>query len=128
MAAQRRQGADAVPEERGASRHLRHSVFGLFFSFTSSSSACSTTTVRSCSDSSPSLDALLWAPAAFQALTALKTGARWTNTGCVVRGGAGDGHLAGTVSYYGFIVLQTSKTSIIYFCYLKASLLNSNCA
>lgn len=33
VAAERRQGADAVPEQTGAPRHLCHSVFGLFFSF-----------------------------------------------------------------------------------------------
>lgn len=117
VAAKRRQRANAIPEETGAPRHLCHSVFGFFFSFSrysssSSSAPSSTTTVQSCSNSSPSLDALHWAPAAFQALAALETGAGWTNTSCVVCGGTGDGNLAGTVSCYWFIVLQTSKKYI----------------
>ena len=117
MAAKRRQGADAVPEEAGAPWDLSHSVFGLFFSFsrssspsTSTSSSSSTTTVRSYSDRSPGLDALLRAPAAFQALAALGTGAGRADAGGVVRGGTGDGNLAGAVSpCHRVIILQTLK-------------------
>lgn len=113
MAAKRRQGADTVPEEAGAPWHLCHSVFGLFFSFTRCSSS-SSTTVRSCSDSSPSLDTFLWAPATFRALAPLRTGASRTNTGSVVCGGAGDGNLAGAVSSsHWFIILKTSKKYIL---------------
>lgn len=131
MAAKRRQGANAVPEERGTPWHLCHSVFGLFFSFSRASS--SSTTVQSCSDSSPSLDALLWAPAAFQALAALGTGAGRADAGGVVCGGTGDGNLACTVSScHWLVVLQTSKKYIyIYICYyyyyLKASVPSTVC-
>lgn len=108
VAAERRQRTVAVPQEAGALRHLRHSVFGLFFSFSASASTTAAATVQSCSDSSPNLDALHWAPDAFQALAALEAGAGWTDAGCVVRGGTGDRDLAGAVSSgYWFIVLQT---------------------
>lgn len=109
MAAKRRQGADAVPEETGAPRHLCHSVFGLFFGFSRSSTTCTV-----CSDGSPSLDALLWAPTAAQALAVLGTGAGWADAGGVVCGGAGDGNLTGTVSScHWFIILQTSQNIFI---------------
>lgn len=108
MAAKRRKGADAVPEETRAPRHLCHSVFGLFFSFSGSSSS---TTVKSCSDSRPSLEALFWGPAAAQSLAALRAGAGWADAGGVVCGGAGHRNLAGTVSScHWFIVLKTYKT------------------
>lgn len=114
VAAKRRHGADAIPEETGAPWHLCNSVFGLFFSFSHYPSQSTTiTTVQSCTDSSSSLNALNWAPAAFQALAAVKTGAGWANTGCVICGGTGDGNLAGAVSScYWLIALQTSKKYI----------------
>lgn len=114
VATKRRQGALRVSEECGPPWYLCHSVFGLLFSFSSSTtSTTTTTTVKSCIGSSPSLDTLQWAPTAFQALASLKTGAGWTNTGCVVRGGTGDGNLTGTVSScYTFIVLQTFEKYI----------------
>lgn len=110
MAAKRRQGADAASEERGASRHLRQSIFG-FLRFSSAAAA----TPRPCDNRSPSLDALHWAPAGFQSLAALKAGAGWTNTGRVVCGGTRDGDLAGAVSSccYRFIVLWTSNTYMV---------------
>lgn len=113
MAAERREGAAAVAQQAGALRHLRHSVFGLFFSFSSSSSASTSTStaVRSGSDGSPNPVALHWAPDAFQALAALETGAGWADAGCVVGGGAGDGDLAGAVSScHWFIVLQRKRS------------------
>lgn len=103
MAAKRREGAVAVPQQAGALRHLRHSVLGLFLSLSTSAS----TAVRSGSDGSPDPVALHWAPDAFQALAAFETGAGRADAGCVVRGGAGDGDLTRAVaSCYWFIVLQ----------------------
>lgn len=98
VAAKRRQGADAIPKETWTPWHLCNSIFGLFFSFSHNPSSPTTTTVQSCTDSSSGLNALHWAPAAFQALAALETGAGRTNTGCVVCGGTGDGNLAGAIS------------------------------
>lgn len=116
VATKRRQGALCVSEECGPPWYLCHSVFGLLFSFSSSTASTTTTTtttVKACIDSNPSLDALHWAPTTFQALASLKTGAGWTNTGCVVRGGTGDWNLTGTVSSsYTFIVLETFEKYI----------------
>lgn len=104
VAAQRRQRADAASEERVPSRHLRQSIFGFL--------RLSSPPPRGCDERSPSLDALHWAPAAFQALAALEAGAGGANAGRVVGGRAGDGDLAGAVSSccYRFILLGTANT------------------
>lgn len=103
VAAKRWEWADAASEERGAPRHLCHSIFS-FFCF---ASPTSTITPWSCNNRSPSLDALYWAPAAFQSLAAVKAGAGRANAGGVVCGGTWDRNLAGAVPScrYRFIVL-----------------------
>lgn len=116
VAAKRRERADAASEERGASRHLRQSVFG-FLRFSSSS----TSSPRACGSRSPSLDALHWAPAAFQPLAALEAGAGGTDAGRVVCGGTGDGDLAGAVSSarYRLILLWTANTYILIYTHVR---------
>lgn len=107
VATKGRQRADAVLEDTGPLRHLGHSVFCLLFSVCCSSPSAATP-VQACSGCYPSLDALFWAPAAAQALAALWTGTGRANAGRVVRGGARDRHLAGTVSScHRLISLQT---------------------
>lgn len=109
VAAKRREGAVAVPQQAGALWHLWNSVFGLFFSLSTSAS----TAVRSRSDGSPNPVALHWAPDAFQALAALETGAGRADAGCVIRGGAWDGDLTQAVSScHWFIVLQGKGPSV----------------